>query len=1047
MACLAVGLVGGEVWVGADRSCETNGTCFAPRIVRYNSSGGYTGQFFDESVLPVDNSSGTARIRAIKADGAGRVWVGFSAGGVRVFTLATQQWEAIAEPIIPSGAAINFNAISVGQDGKVYIGSTAGLIIYDGSGVLDDPASHALLTTINGLPSNSVNQIAFDGGGAIWLATTAGVAVIRPSVSLEFINQRNFQLPVPLASSAPNAHTAFKVCADGSQSSLFKFVCPDCDLGNVRFRLWNTLGSNDPALYGKFPSVNYTLSGDTLSAFYIHPSYLELSGQTHRTDSILVVDTVQQVNLFSNALEVYRAPMVLTHGLGADLTTFAPTITALVAHNVYPSYGNGQSGSPLLHNLDYSATNKARFAVNRDKVPNAIDALFAQCTANHYSAGKVIAAGHSMGGILSRLYLQSSWQGYHYRGDIAKLITMNTPHYGSQTANYLLSLPTTNTLSLFAGILNPGIATNNENYGAYRDLRVNSRATVEKLGITQAQQSALNALVPTVALATDQTGDYSSSGSIALRGLLAFALAGGEENIFNGDTHDLIVAMTSQRCDLTNPPATVMGQIHAQATWNTQVIDQLEDAVGADPASTYFAHAGIPPHALVYTNELASDSVVHNNEHPVPLQNRSAQESVSIEVPAPGAIYAPESYVEVELSFSGGITSLSLFALGSGLEPILVDTNAVSLVLLHVPADALGRVNLYVMASDGNDWVADDSTHFFVSPSSLPDSISASPSTSEIALGFEATINVVGYFNGSGTAVVLNGDPGLEFIMDPSALLALGNGQYKAIGVGSTSIEVSYLGLTDQVVVTVVDDPTQLQALFDYDTDVICEDQSITFTDLSQGLVTDLEWTFEGGTPSTSTDPTVEVVYETPGEYAVTLSATFVNGENTTILDSLIFVTGAPDTLVISTGSTLEAADGDYTYQWYDCATSSDIEGATEPHFTPEANGSYAVRLTNGACTLSSGCHLVLSEGIPETVFGNGLELHPNPNDGSFVLMLDKPAQSAHVEILDVMGRIVMRTGQLESQRVAIHFDGAPGVYTIRAFVDGTERTGRMVKW
>ncbi|PHR50013.1 MAG: hypothetical protein COA32_02445 [Fluviicola sp.] len=52
---------------------------------------------------------------------------------------------------------------------------------------------------------------------------------------------------------------------------------------------------------------------------------------------------------------------------------------------------------------------------------------------------------------------------------------------------------------------------------------------------------------------------------------------------------------------------------------------------------------------------------------------------------------------------------------------------------------------------------------------------------------------------------------------------------------------------------------------------VICAGESIDFTDMSYHGQTTWNWTFEGGTPSASTDQNPTVLYNTPGLYEVTL--------------------------------------------------------------------------------------------------------------------------------------------------------------------------------
>ncbi len=73
---------------------------------------------------------------------------------------------------------------------------------------------------------------------------------------------------------------------------------------------------------------------------------------------------------------------------------------------------------------------------------------------------------------------------------------------------------------------------------------------------------------------------------------------------------------------------------------------------------------------------------------------------------------------------------------------------------------------------------------------------------------------------------------------------------------------------------------------------VVCQGESVTFTDVSYHGVTSRTWTFNGGDISTSTDSTVTVVYNTPGKYAVSLEASNgVNDVNTTEVD---FITVMP---------------------------------------------------------------------------------------------------------------------------------------------------------
>ena len=56
---------------------------------------------------------------------------------------------------------------------------------------------------------------------------------------------------------------------------------------------------------------------------------------------------------------------------------------------------------------------------------------------------------------------------------------------------------------------------------------------------------------------------------------------------------------------------------------------------------------------------------------------------------------------------------------------------------------------------------------------------------------------------------------------------------------------------------------------------------SVNFSDISNGRVTSRSWTFEGGTPSTSTDENPVVTYSSAGSFPVSLTVSNENGSNT----------------------------------------------------------------------------------------------------------------------------------------------------------------------
>ena len=79
-------------------------------------------------------------------------------------------------------------------------------------------------------------------------------------------------------------------------------------------------------------------------------------------------------------------------------------------------------------------------------------------------------------------------------------------------------------------------------------------------------------------------------------------------------------------------------------------------------------------------------------------------------------------------------------------------------------------------------------------------------------------------------------------------------------------------------------------AEFYVDEEAICAGTTVNFTDASYNSVNGWSWSFPGGTPSTSTSQNPSVVYNTPGTYEVTLTATDGGTSQTTTKTEYITV-------------------------------------------------------------------------------------------------------------------------------------------------------------
>ena len=85
-----------------------------------------------------------------------------------------------------------------------------------------------------------------------------------------------------------------------------------------------------------------------------------------------------------------------------------------------------------------------------------------------------------------------------------------------------------------------------------------------------------------------------------------------------------------------------------------------------------------------------------------------------------------------------------------------------------------------------------------------------------------------------------------------------------------------------------------VNAEFEADKTLVCEGESVSFIDHSLGA-TSYSWTFEGGTPATSTIANPTVVYNNAGVFDVSLTINAGNGEDTEVFEGLIRVKDVPD--------------------------------------------------------------------------------------------------------------------------------------------------------
>lgn len=199
---------------------------------------------------------------------------------------------------------------------------------------------------------------------------------------------------------------------------------------------------------------------------------------------------------------------------------------------------------------------------------------------------------------------------------------------------------------------------------------------------------------------------------------------------------------------------------------------------------------------------------------------------------------------------------------------------------------------------------------------------------------------------------------------------------------------------------------------------------TVTFTDESSLAPQAWDWTFEGGSPASSTDQNPVVLYTTPGKYAVTLTAKNPAGENTLTRNGYIHVlhplpiadfaadqvNGEAEHTVVFTNQSLRAS----SFAWQFPGGSPSTSTEENPIVTYAEPGEYDVFLTaanlDGATDVTSkrGYITVTQVTNIPAVEATPLRVYPNPTQGAFVIeWVGEPQQRVTVKLYNQQGILI----------------------------------------
>jgi len=229
-------------------------------------------------------------------------------------------------------------------------------------------------------------------------------------------------------------------------------------------------------------------------------------------------------------------------------------------------------------------------------------------------------------------------------------------------------------------------------------------------------------------------------------------------------------------------------------------------------------------------------------------------------------------------------------------------------------------------------------------------------------------------------------------------------------------------------------------AAFMVDSPICTIADSVKFTDLTGGYPTGWAWTFQGGSPATSTHQYPIVYYDSAGTYTVKLIArnsiahdtlTQTIRVNPSVSASVSVTPATTDTSLNGSASvTVLTGTSPYVYLWSNNATTDSISNVAE--------GAYVVVITD-----AKGCQYTNDTvNIPylDTVVNSIVQLSNNqqlkiyPNPATDVLNLVWPQKSnAEISVIDMQGNLIRSytSNGVTSNVYDVH-DLASGTYLIR---------------
>lgn len=490
-----------------------------------------------------------------------------------------------------------------------------------------------------------------------------------------------------------------KVSADGTTTTFLEITKESCNFpasSDDPFELvqldenFEPIGNASPELYGEIEKVS---KNGTISYFkYKHPTIGPDEGFDSRTIYVQIESQLEILGFMT--ISVFRPPLLMVHGLWSNGGAFDDMKSFMTGTGNYQEY--------QMYSANYESTNDRSFSTNNRVITDGIFNVIKQCQDSMHAAGRVNIVCHSMGGILTRLYMKNPT--YIKNKDINRVITCNTPHAGSQMANFLLD--STQYGNYIASVLYQ--AGMSSYAGAVSDLRVgypiiNGVETASIFG-----DAKVHAIITTEEFFNSFGFNYFTSTNITSLMLgLIFKHCGNSflADIFDGDMHDAIVASASQEGGLSaSYTSNVSDQVHMGSVANSAVMTKVNEMINKAPGSPNF------------TNSYGGISIYYTLNTPcLPFRGRDvaddrATADISITSPPSGATVDGGDSITLKYTYSIVDSIMVILRTHPDSVSVLYTVASGDSLLVPTPARLYGPHRLALLGMDADGSILDIDT-------------------------------------------------------------------------------------------------------------------------------------------------------------------------------------------------------------------------------------------------------------------------------------------------------------------------------------------------